>query len=259
MNTCQTIIHRQQTWATGKGLAFDAKGHTENLDENLFSHMSQDVQSIFMRGKGNELTGKMKALHSSSALVYNFFEYWRGKSLEPLERVLIAECCEPCELREFEYEQTFPTGLRGTPPHLDVTLVGTNGKKIAVESKFTEPYCKAKGGAFQASYFPEEPGLWENRELPACQQLAQALQDGMVSYSYLDAHQLLKHILGLAKNDHNFTLLYLWYEWPGPEATAHRVEIDDFAQRLQGEVSFCSATYNALYADLCKRQEVSPQ
>ena len=64
--------------------------------------MSQYVQSVFIRGKGNELTGKMKALHSSSVLVYNFFECWRGKPLLPLEQVLTTfhRFCERTNDRE---------------------------------------------------------------------------------------------------------------------------------------------------------------
>jgi hypothetical protein len=256
MNTCQAIIQRQQEWANGQGLPVDGNGYTATLTDNLIAPMSQIVQNVFSRGQGNELESKMMALHSSSALVYNFFEYWRGRPLGPLEQVLTAECCQPCELMNFEYEQTFPTGLRGVPPHLDVTLFGRNDKKIAVESKFTEPYGKAKVAAFQESYFPDEAGLWDNRGLLACQQLAMDLQKGMASYSYLDAHQLLKHILGLANGNHDFTLLYLWYEWPSTEATAHRNEINDFAQRVKGEVSFCSATYNELYVEMRRQQGV---
>ena len=48
----------------------------------LLHRLSAQVESQFRKGKGDELgndaaKGKMLALHSSSALVVNFFSYWR--------------------------------------------------------------------------------------------------------------------------------------------------------------------------------------
>jgi hypothetical protein len=120
-----------------------------------------------------------------------------------------------------------------------------------VESKFTEwltPRSKRQA-PFKPKYFPVGDGLWRLRRLDGCQALAEALQGRSCSYRYLNVPQLLKHALGLATDSvGHFSLLYLYYDVPGPAAETHRAEIVDFANRLGQELSFRALTYQELFA-----------
>jgi hypothetical protein len=249
-HTYQAIYDQQRVWATRRGIPFDQDGYTLSLDDNLFLPLSMAARSKFAAGSGDELgtaqkRGKMQALHSSSALAYNIFEYWRDRPMIPLAHA----CGAPHRIAALQFEQTYPTGLRGTAPHLDVTLRGIDTKPFVIEAKFTEPYqaCSAVKG-FQQSYFSTQPGLWVQRGLPSCEALARAIGKQQIYFSRLGAAQLLKHILGLAKAfSNNFTLLYLWYDQPSLEAQEHRTEIELFMRHMDGEIDFHIMTYNELF------------
>lgn len=246
----QVIYERQRIWATQRGIPFDHDGYTLSLDDNLLIPLSMAARSEFAAGSGSELgtaqkRGKIQALHSSSALTYNVFEYWRDRPLIPLA----AACGAPSNISALQFEQTYPTGLRGSPPHLDVTLRGIDTKPFVIEAKFTEPYqVHSMVKAFEPSYFRTQPGLWFQRSLPMCETLARAIDQQQLSFSHLDAAQLLKHILGLVKAfGRNFTLLYLWYDHPSLEAQEHRIELELFIRHMNGEVAFHTMTYNELF------------
>ena len=114
----------------------------------------------------------------------------------------------------------YPTGLGGVPPHLDVVIDRPGGAPLAIESKFTEVYSPAHND-FRPSYF-EAPGLWDGFE--RTERLAVAIADGSTQFKHLGAAQLIKHALGLkhAHGPRGFRLLYLWYDWPGEIADAHK-------------------------------------
>ena len=74
----------QLRWALKRGYSPDAKGYVDNVDLNLFQPMVPDTIVDFSRGDGGELQAgtrgrrpKMHALHSSSVLACNMFDYWR--------------------------------------------------------------------------------------------------------------------------------------------------------------------------------------
>jgi hypothetical protein len=190
----------------------------------------------------------MRALHSSSALVVNVFQYWReisrvgviGKALGIGDK-----------LDAMRFEQTYPTRLGGVPPHLDVELSNAN-LRVAIESKFTETYHRHTRRVLKEAYV-HTPGLWEG--LPRCESLAKLIYSEMgrkTSFSYLDAPQLLKHILGLKsyQEENPFHLVYLWYEIPSKEAEIHRAEVKEFIKYLEDEVSFSEMTYQELFGIL---------
>lgn len=233
-------IHDQQrSWAGRKNIAFDEDGYTLQLNDNLFQPLSEQSIRDFESGRGNELTsGKMQALHSSSALVCNVFEYWRRDCDG------IALACGAERGISFRLEKQNPTGLRGGPPHLDVEFTGP-GIPLAVESKFVEPYRHEGTSSFQPSYF-KKPGLWDN--FPRCEQLAKEISEGLNVFQRLDAAQLLKHVLGLKKAyQSGFKLLYIWYKVPSREAAVHEDEILVFCDRIGGEVDFRHMTYQDLF------------
>ncbi|MHB8755375.1 MAG: PGN_0703 family putative restriction endonuclease [Candidatus Acidiferrales bacterium] len=254
-NVRSQILRQQQGWAASRKIAFPS-GYTESLDANLFQPLHCDTLAEFQRGSGDELgknghRGKMLALHSSSALVVNVFDYWRGRSLDWIAGAL-SLTSEPSLLC---FEAQFPTGLPGKPPNLDLAFVLTDRRTIAVESKFTEPYAHTKQvPPFKLKYFPAGDGLWQDRALPHCQRLADRLHRGELQFLYLNAAQLLKHVLGLAQPlVGQFTLFYLWYAVPSDEARHHGEEIEAFAEEIGSELDFRVLTYQELFSSALRR------
>lgn len=253
-NTRSQILTQQQAWAANPTIAL-CSGYTETLDANLFQRLHNDTLAEFQRGSGDELgrngrRGKMLALHSSSALAANIFDYWRGRSLAWVTGAL-SLTSEPSSLR---FEAQFPTGLPGTPPNLDLAFVLADRRTVAVESKFTEPYTRAKQAVpFKPKYLPGRNGLWHDRALPQCQRVAERLHRGELQFQYLNAPQLLKHVLDLAQPSvGDFILLYLWYAVPSDEARQHGEEIKAFADEICSELDFRSLTYQELFSSaLC--------
>lgn len=234
------ILDQQRSWAQRFQIDLNDKGYTIQLNDNLFQPLSKQTVSDFESGKGNEIeTKKIQALHSSSALVCNVFEYWRPNCDG------IAFLCGADQGMSFRFEKQNPTGLKGTAPHLDVEFIGVGKKPLAVESKFTELYQKEGTSDFKPSYF-SKPGLWDH--FPRCEQLAKSIHTEKTVFKRLDAAQLLKHILGLKKSfPSGFKLLYLWYEVPSKAAITHKEEIGVFGDHVQPEVDFRHMTYQDLF------------
>lgn len=250
LTTYRLILCQQQTWVRKRGIEFDKHGYTHSLSDNLFSPLSPETKKEFESGKGGELgeggsRGKMQALHSSSALVINIFEYWRSCNVDAIARA----CGAPSGMTEIRFEQTHPTPVGGIPPHLDVEFHGTDMKPVAIESKFTEPYHRKTKREIKDNYLSYR-GLWT--QLPRCERLVRRIRDeegGKTSFTYLDAPQLLKHILGLATNfgAKGFVLVYLWYDLPSSEAEKHRQEIEEFRKQVRDEVYFRDMTHQELF------------
>ncbi len=244
------ILRQQQGWAANWKIAVPS-GYTESLDANLFQALHSDTLAEFQRGSGDELggngrRGKMQALHSSSALAVNVFDYWRRRSLAWVAGAL-SLTSEPLSLR---FEVQFPTGLPGNPPNLDLAFVLADQRTAAVESKFTEPYAHAKQAVpFKLTYFPTGNGLWHDCALPRCQKIADRLHRRELQFEYLNAAQLIKHVLGLAQPSvGQFILFYLWYSVPSEEARQHGEEINAFADEIGSELDFRALTYQELFS-----------
>ena len=247
MTAEQEIRNSQQHWAKLMGIPFDSLGYVPQAEDNLWQPLSGSALQAFERGAGKELSGHMKALHSSSALAVNFFDYWTCRDKTPLLSALGIEPVDGCSL---DFEAQFRTGLGGTPPHTDVALTDGSHFVHAIEAKFTEHLKHSSTGKsdFKSSYFPKSRKLWDERGLSACQKLAEDLSDGRHRFEYLDPWQLLKHALGLAtqKGD-QFSLYYIYYDWFGEELVAHRREIDLFEERVGCEVRFRVLTYQQVF------------
>ena len=72
---------RQRTWAESIDLTLDAAGYCMSPDSNL-PWLSPQTRAEFESADGNEFgsdgaRAKIAALHSSSALAVNLFDYWR--------------------------------------------------------------------------------------------------------------------------------------------------------------------------------------
>ena len=246
------IKKAQKAWAKSEGVSFDSKGYTRDVEANFWKPLSDRAKNAFGRGAGSELKGKMRALHSSSALAANFFDYWTtdGRDKAPL---LYALEIDAGSAKCLDFEKQFPTGLGGTSPHLDVDIELDSGCVIAIECKFTEPLARSSRGKakFSESYFPPANDLWAQVELPKCQELAEELHEGPRGFEYLDPGQLLKHALGLVSQcGDKFSLYYLYYDYPGRRSEAHRKEIARFADCVGDEIRFKALTYQEVFGKL---------
>lgn len=295
MNGLNFILSKQQNWARRKG--FDLvpgtigsngeKNYLNELGQNLFALLSEDTISCFEQGDGKEMQesdttqAKMKAIHSSSVLVVNLFQYWQGKSLYPLlaacklpttktvtkmhENVgseadsRMVEVSQPLEYTDMKFEEKFKIFSDTKPANIDVVIHGDFD--FAFESKFTEPY-GGKHDGLKPRYV-EDASLWEG--LPNLYKLAKEISPYNNKFRYLDAAQLIKHILGLKKNydlpaaqgkrelrvKRNFYLVYLWYDVLGRDGFWHQEEINQFAAIAEKDnVHFKAVTYQEVIANL---------
>jgi hypothetical protein len=76
MSPNRQIRKIQKDWAEPRGLSFDSRGYLGEVDANLRMPLSERATRGFTEGAGSELADHMKALHSSSALVVNLFDFW---------------------------------------------------------------------------------------------------------------------------------------------------------------------------------------
>jgi len=258
MRSKQQLISQQREWALRVGLNVDARGYLDDYAPNLRVPLSQKAKRSFDDGSGSELKdtpsrpAKMKALHSSSALAVNVFDYWLDSGTSVLQSAL---GLEPVPVN-ITFEKQYPTGLPGNPPNLDVSLEYAGGKAVGIESKYSEwlnPKSKNKA-PFKDKYFDDGSALWKDSGLPNCQQLAEAMREKEVYFRHLDVAQLLKHVLGMATQlGDKFSLYYIYYDWNGPESDAHGEEVERFASMVGEEVRFKTKSYqeffNALNCD----------
>lgn len=246
------VATQQKLWATAAGFEFDAAGYTLALDDNLVVPLSEDTRAEFAVGDGGELggdgtRGKMQALHSSSALACNVFEHWRHRDRAPLAEALATGK----GISSVRFEQKFATGLRGNKPNLDVVLGLSDDSIVAIESKFLEPYGSPHASGFKPKYFEDPAGEWSRRGLSACQAVAEAIQQGDISFRWLNAEQLLKHALGLANSGGHLALWYAWFDPGSPEGREHAGEADTFAELVREDgIGFRSITYQHLFERL---------
>lgn len=132
--TLQLIKERQRQWAKARGIAVSANDRVLRLEDNLFAPLNIETRAEIEEGDGDEFgnpddVGKIYSLFSSSALVCNFFDYWRGRSLSPL-------------ICDIKFEQKFRTGVSPKPANLDVLFDSAHLSCLptAIESKVTEPF-----------------------------------------------------------------------------------------------------------------------
>ena len=119
-------------------------GYVDSVADNLVPSVRlEDFEGDVRRGAGAELKRKFCAVHSSTALAVNVFGPFRRR---------ITDLVLPGfgRFSHLEFERRCPTGLRGTPPHLDVLLQGSQDV-VGIESKLTEPLAKHRA-SFEPAY-----------------------------------------------------------------------------------------------------------
>lgn len=224
----------------------DEKGYTCDFRHNLLPRvLPEDFKEELCEGDGNELRGSggkkphFQAIHSSSGLAVNCFAPFKQN---------LADLMLPVgdSFASLHFEKKCPTGLKGTPPNLDILL--ENGKEvIGIESKFTEFLVKHPS-EFADKYKKEWPGA-----AYYCEEMCRIINQPQL-YFHLNAAQLIKHAFGLTNtyNQKNVTLLYLYWEPANPESNCifakHREEINEFAERVKGSTpKFEAMSYPELW------------
>ena len=257
------VKHAQLLWARNAGLQVDDRGYLTDVAQNLFGGLSAEVRAEFEQADGAELVdrdgrpAKMRSVISSSALAVNVFQHWRLNDPAPIGRALRL----PSPATSIAFEQRMRTGAGGTPPNLDVVITTSDGGIVGIESKFTEwMSCKTGQAASMEPYFRKTETFWGRAGLTECERLARDMNDGKQAYEYLDAPQLLKHILGLQKQAaRSWALLYLWYDAEGETGDAHRKELANFGARVGAELTFLAISYQSLAQALAVEAQASPE
>ena len=245
----------QAQWALKTGKSLERPGYVKDLADNLLLRkLKPETEAEFAKADGSELRdsgnrpAKMRALVSSSALAVNFFDSWRDVSKGLLTNAL--KLPELITSLRFEYKcdkEKYPVGPGS--PNLDLLLTLADGQRIGIESKFVEPY-RGKDYDLLPKYFPSGLGYWSNAGLLRAQSLANEMRG---RWKYLDAPQLLKHMLGLRSEQPEaiVQLIYVWYDTDFDDAKAHRAEIERFSDSISGDVvRFSAISYQDLFKSL---------
>jgi len=273
LNASEQIIAKQIEWANNTGLQLvgsagdrGRKVYTTKIADNLFKSLNEKTKKELEGGDGGELNckagqpAKIQALHSSSALGINLFDYWREKS----DLSLLFSACKLSRAGsklsgQIQFEQKFPIdGRFQFSPNIDVLFFPSQPHKckvFAIECKFTEAYSSRRHGGLDPKYFTNVI-VWEN--LSKTKNLAQEISPDDSRFGYLHAAQLIKHILGLnCKFGHSrYRLLYLWYDALGEPGFRHRQEVEQFADIVRSDgVLFHAITYQELIVRLAQHRE----
>lgn len=257
------LKQRQQIWAERKNKKLigsqgdrGEKLYTETLNENLFKQMSQDTNECFKSGDGNELgngtlPGKMQALHSSSALTVNIFDYW--KDIEDKTPIAKSLLIPSTLIKNIGFEKKYPILENSIHPNIDVVFNYKNGYCCAIECKFTEPFSKRQREyGFKEKYFD---GFRKWDIVPEIYKLATLISPEDKAFEKLHAAQLIKHILGLLAScnyqKNKFRLIYLYYGVFGDEGCKHEKEIAEFKEIVKKDgIAFQAITWQTLICNL---------
>jgi hypothetical protein len=253
MQSGHYLQQKFQAWALRKGTQLQGSAgtrgepnYTMSVAQNIFGgELHPSVHAAFDAGAGGELRGeipRMSALHSSSALAVNLFQYWliRGdwRAIATLLKV------PSVGITSGSFEDQFPvcenpeTQGFNQAPHLDFALRYQDGNRVGVECKLFEPFGRLEHALLKPAYLAL-PDAW--LDIPRCRALAEQVAEDTTGFHRLGAAQLLKHILGLKFQTpvEKVRLIYLYCDAIGDEAAEHRHEIQLFQSAIAGDpVSF---------------------
>ena len=268
MNAHNYIFSKQIQWAFNNNIKLTgSKGprgrpaYTIIIEDNLFEPLLPSVIEDFNKGDGGELNGsensppKMHAVHSSSAIGVNIFQYWQRINQIPT----IASACGLCNNsnkhpKAIKFEQKFPISSKFRySPNIDVVIENdekSQFKVYGIECKFSEAYGSRGHSGIDPKYL-QINDIWEG--VPSLHKLAKSISPDDNKYKHLHPAQLIKHCLGLKQKygKNKFRLLYLWYDCLGEEGARHRKETEDFAEITKADgIKFHSISYQELIIKL---------
>ncbi|HRY14105.1 MAG TPA: hypothetical protein P5309_11090 [Syntrophomonadaceae bacterium] len=269
MEALKLIKTKQKIWADNHGIALigskttqGEKIYTSSLPDNLFQSLSQATIENFKGGRGNEFgngvdPGKMQALHSSSAVAVNAFEYWGTVN----DKTLLAKSLLiPSGVISVDFEQKYPI-FGGIPPHIDVVLGYENDFLCAIECKFTEPFNKQTSQSGLKPKYINDFSNWA--AIPNIYTLAQKISPADGLFEKLDCAQLIKHILGLMTatqfDKEKFYLIYLYYGVFGEEGYLHEKEIERFSDVARSDgIAFQAITWQEFICNMYLNKTSDP-
>jgi len=267
MKAYEYILSKQTQWALNHNVKLiGSKGvrgrhaYTKRLRENFFEPLHPSVRKCFKAGDGGELIGypsKMQAIHSSSALGVNIFQYWLKENQVPK----IAAACGLCNKNnkssnnimfetKYKISEKFAFGL-----NLDVVIENSPESKFkvfAVECKFSEAYSSRRHSGLKQKYLQLQ-NIW--KDVPNLHRFSKKISPVDKRFNHLHPAQLVKHILGLKEKygKNKFRLLYLWYDCMGDEGAKHRKEIEEFTRVAKADsIHFHALSYQELIIKLSK-------
>ena len=268
MNSYEYILSKQIQWALNQNITLIGSkrtrgrlAYTSKLEENLYEPLYEKTYQEFQSSDGNEILidsdepPKMNAVHSSSALCVNIFQFW-----QKINRVYsIAYACGLCNRNNKNsetilFEQKFPISKSFTfHPNIDVVIKNKPDfqyKIYAIECKFSEAYGSRIHSGLDEKYMTLKK-IWD--DIPNLHQFAKSICPVDNLFNHLHPSQLIKHILG-CKNKYSkrgFRLLYLWYDTIGSEGYQHRKEIEIFKDVTnEDNIKFHSLSYQELIVKL---------
>lgn len=264
MNGYNYILEKQIAWANrnniklvGSKINRGKQAYTTKLEENLFESLLPQTIAEIDNGDGGELKGnathsaRMCAVHSSSAIGVNIFQYWKNKSVSDIAYAL-GLCHKDNKLsKEIHFEQKFQISNKfRRSPNIDVIIKNndkSNIKVFGVECKFSEAYSSRTHPGLKEKYISEISEQW--KDIPELFEFAKGISPNDKKYEHLHPAQLLKHILGLKKahGKSGFRLLYLWYDVLGNDGYQHQKEIKHFSDIVKRDnIKFHSISYQEL-------------
>jgi len=270
MNAHNYILSKQIQWTYRNNIVLigskgnrGCKAYTQKLYDNLFEPLMIEVQDNFKDADGGELTGnlypcKMQAVHSSSALGVNIFQYWKRINQVPA----IAAACGFCNTdntssQGINFEVKYPrSGKFPSSPNIDVVINNSPKSRFevfAIECKFSEAYSSRNHSGISPKYI-ELDTIWD--DIPNLLKFSKTISPDDNRFTHLHPAQLIKHILGLkeAFGKNKFRLLYLWYDTIGPESGIHHKEIDEFTEITKADnIHFHAMNYQDLIIKLAKK------
>lgn len=194
--------------------------------------------------------GRLRSPDSPAALALNTFLPWR----QALDRLPL---CGLVGFDAVQFEVRCPTGLRGTPPHLD--LLALKDRMVVAVTVRCCDYLVRRKSSVAESYdrlLDDTPGAG-----PWSRELAR-LRAEPDAYRHVDVGALIKHALALGRTfpERRSTLLYLFWEpldaAQFEEFRRHRAELGGLAKALAGaRIAFASQTFDSLWQDWAARAQ----
>jgi hypothetical protein len=229
LSVCRLAL-REGLLASAPHSVLDRNGHVGTATQNLIEGVRlEDFEADLLQGDGNEMGGKFRAAHSSSALAVNTFA--------PFKTHLDALRLPGGDgFTSLHFEGKCPHGLVGRrSPNLDVLAEGPSCV-VAVESKLLEPLARHVA-KFSPAYCKQIRD--HRRETEWFREMVRIVKEEH-KYRWLDAAQLVKHAFGITHTfrDKPATLLYLFWEPSNagahPFFAEHRAEVTRFADSVAG-------------------------
>jgi len=238
---------KYENWANINNISYNSDGYLNTVAENLFKPLDLNNRYQFKKGKGGEIDDpkpKMSALHSSSALFYNFFINYQinGAALNKLLDLNI-----PNEFKfSFEGQNSFRVHRSTAISNLDGEIYYVNNNVdflVGIESKFLEPTNHSSN--VLKSYLVDKK---LTQKFPLSIKLLNNLYYKKDVFKYFSPEQIIKHWFGLkSMNNVDCSLIYIYYDnIDNLIDQYHFEEIAKFKNYIDKEISFNFIKYSTI-------------